>query len=44
MVLQNTREEYLFANRTYDNFVHFTLVVPITIEIFLCTQCIAQTC
>ncbi|MGH9983818.1 MAG: hypothetical protein ACRD8W_07675 [Nitrososphaeraceae archaeon] len=43
--MQNRRGEYLFADRTYDNTVHFTLVdrkghiirsddLPITIEVF----------
>lgn len=46
LVLQNRRGEYLFADKTYDNTVHFTLVdkkghiirsddLPITIEAFL---------
>ena len=45
LVLQNRRGEYLFADRTYDNTVHFTLVdrkgqiirsddLPITLEVF----------
>lgn len=46
LVLQNRRGKYLFADRTYDNTIHFTLVdrkgqiirsddLPITLDVFI---------